>query len=70
MIWAKEEFKALDLGDARLEARTVLLTKRLALLRRARELGHAADYLIRCQHNRALPQGDKLWQRLAAHRCL
>lgn len=36
----------------------------LALLQRAQELDHAADYLIRCQHNRALPGGDKLWARL------
>jgi hypothetical protein len=27
----------------------------LALMVRAKELGHAADYLVRCQHNRALP---------------
>ena len=33
----------------------------LALLVRARELGHAADYLVRCQHNRVLPEGGKLW---------
>ena len=33
----------------------------LALLVRARELGHAADYLLRCQHNRVLPEGAKLW---------
>ena len=33
----------------------------LALLVRARELGHAADYLLRCQHNRVLPEGGKLW---------
>ena len=37
----------------------------LALLLKAREWGHAADYLIRCQHDRALPEGDKLWGRLS-----
>ena len=37
----------------------------LALLVKARDLKYAADYLIRCQHNRALPSGDKLWARLA-----
>ncbi|KAF5294376.1 hypothetical protein FQA39_LY19350 [Lamprigera yunnana] len=39
----------------------------LALLLKARDWEHAADYLIRCQHERALPQdgeGGKLWQRL------
>lgn len=37
----------------------------LALLVKARDLGHAADYVIRCQHDRALPEGGKLWARLA-----
>ena len=36
----------------------------LALMLRAKALEHAADYLVRCQHNRALPQGDKLWERV------
>jgi hypothetical protein len=36
----------------------------LALMVRAKELKHAADYLVRCQHNRALPQGAKLWDRV------
>jgi hypothetical protein len=36
----------------------------LALMVRAKELKHAADYLVRCQHNRALPQGGKLWDRV------
>lgn len=36
----------------------------LALMLRAKALNHAADYLVRCQHNRALPQGDKLWERV------
>ena len=35
------------------------------MLVRAQDLQYAADYLIRCQHNRALPSGDKLWARLA-----
>jgi hypothetical protein len=34
----------------------------LALLLKARELGHAVDYLLRCQHNRVLPEGGKLWE--------
>ena len=37
----------------------------LALLVKARDLEYAADYLVRCQHNRALPSGDKLWAKLA-----
>ena len=34
----------------------------LALLVKARKWGHAADYLVRCQHNRTLPEGGKLWE--------
>ena len=33
----------------------------LALLVKARDMDHAADYLLRCQHNRVLPEGGKLW---------
>jgi hypothetical protein len=33
-----------------------------ALMARARDLGHPADWLIRSQHNRALPGGGKLWE--------
>ncbi|NKN34229.1 IS4 family transposase [Marichromatium bheemlicum] len=32
----------------------------------ARELRHRADYLVRASHNRALPEGRKLWSRLEA----
>ena len=34
----------------------------LALLVRARDMGHAADYLLRSQYDRTLPEGGKLWQ--------
>ena len=33
----------------------------VALMARARDLGHPADWLIRSRHNRALPEGGKLW---------
>jgi hypothetical protein len=33
----------------------------VALMAQARDLGHPADWLIRSQHNRALPEGGKLW---------
>jgi len=33
----------------------------LALLVKARDLEHAADYLLRSQHDRTLPEGGKLW---------
>lgn len=33
----------------------------LELMQRAEALGHPADYLLRAQHNRCLPDGGKLW---------
>lgn len=36
----------------------------LALLVKARDMNHAVDYLVRCKHNRALPDGAKLWDRV------
>ena len=38
----------------------------LALLVMARKMNHAADYLVRCQHNRVLPEGGKLWDDVTA----
>lgn len=38
----------------------------LELMQRARELGEPADWLIRSQHNRRLPDGGKLWDVVAA----
>ena len=38
----------------------------LALLLKARELEYAADYVVRCQHNRVLPEGERLWERVMA----
>jgi Transposase DNA-binding/Transposase Tn5 dimerisation domain len=35
-----------------------------ALMDRAAELGHPADWLIRCLHNRTLAEGGKLWAEL------
>ncbi|MCW8188240.1 IS4 family transposase, partial [Verminephrobacter eiseniae] len=31
------------------------------MMRRARDLGHPADWLIRSKHNRTLPDGSKSW---------
>lgn len=33
----------------------------LALMQKAQALGHPADWLLRSQHNRSLPEGGKLW---------
>lgn len=46
----------------------------LALMVRAKELNHAADYLVRCQHNRVLPKvdglGGKLWDGVMQSECI
>ncbi len=36
----------------------------LELMVKARDLGYPADYLVRSQHNRVLPGGGKLWDRV------
>lgn len=57
---------AVDLPETRL----VYLADREAdiveLMATARDLGTPVDWLVRARHNRALPEGDKLWQRVDA----
>lgn len=38
----------------------------LELMLKARDLGYPADYLVRSQHNRVLPEGGKLWDQVMA----
>ncbi|MBB5441803.1 MULTISPECIES: IS4 family transposase [unclassified Paraburkholderia] len=42
----------------------------VALMERADELGHPADWLIRCQHNRSLGAGARLWDTVDASQVL
>jgi len=42
----------------------------VALMAQARDMGHPADWLIRSQHNRALPEGGKLWATVVAGEAL
>jgi hypothetical protein len=42
----------------------------VALMAQARDLGHPADWLIRSKHNRALPEGGKLWAKVLAGEAL
>lgn len=42
----------------------------VALMRLARDMNYPADYLVRSQHNRALPGGGKLWERATADAAL
>lgn len=37
-----------------------------ALMVRARDLGNPADWLLRAKHNRALPEGGRLWAKVLA----
>lgn len=52
------------------ETRLVYVTDRegdiAALMKRADELGHPADWLIRSQHNRKLDEAEKLWETVEA----
>jgi hypothetical protein len=52
------------------DTRLVYVTDRegdiAALMDRADALGHPADWLIRAQHNRSLPEGGKLWDKVEA----
>lgn len=38
----------------------------LTLLLKARQLEYPADYLVRCQHDRVLPEGEKCWSGVAS----
>ncbi|QRQ83739.1 IS4 family transposase [Cupriavidus oxalaticus] len=56
------------------ETRLVYVTDRegdiAALMQRAEELGHPADWLIRSQHNRSLGAEGKLWEAVEASEAL
>lgn len=66
--WIEGYERVAERAQALPEVRQVYVADReadiLALLLKARDLDDAADYLIRCQHDRALPEGGKLWARL------
>jgi len=52
MGWDEKEFETIDLDDARRERRAMLI--------KARNMGYAADYLVRRQRYRALPERIRL----------
>ncbi|MDN5940194.1 MAG: IS4 family transposase [Salinisphaera sp.] len=68
--WVESYERIAEQADELAETRQVCVGDResdmLALLVRAHELDYPADYLVRCQHNRVLPEGDKLWERVMA----
>lgn len=53
--------RAADLPETRLVYVADREADIAALMARARDLGTPADWLLRSQHNRALPDGTKLW---------
>jgi IS4 transposase len=52
---------ATDMPETRLVCVADRESDIMALMVKAREMNHAADYLLRSQHNRSLPDGLKLW---------
>jgi IS4 transposase len=53
--------QAAELPDTRLVCVGDRESDMLELVLKARDTGHVVDYLMRCQHNRVLPEGGKLW---------
>jgi hypothetical protein len=57
---------AADLPTTRLVYMADREADMVALMARARDLGTPADWLLRAKHNRALPDGSKLWPTVTA----
>lgn len=66
--WIEGYARVAERAPALPETRLVYVADReadiLELMVHARALGHPADWLLRSQHNRALPGGGKLWARV------
>lgn len=56
--------QAAELPDTRLVCVGDRESDMLELVLKARDTGHVVDYLVRCQHNRVLPEGGKLWEQV------
>lgn len=63
--WIEGYERVAEAAEAMPDTRLVYVGDResdiVALMRRARNLGHPADWLMRSKHNRTLPDGQKLW---------
>jgi len=72
--WTEGYTRIAELASSMPDTRLVYVADReadiVALMVQARELGHPADWLIRSQHNRALPEGGKLWTEVLASEAL
>ena len=68
--WSEGYGRVADLAAQMPETRLVYVADREADIRelmvRARELGTPADWLLRSKHNRALPEGGRLWAKVLA----
>ena len=68
--WVEGYTRVAELAEQLERTRLVYVGDResdmLELMVRAHERGHAADYLLRSQHDRALPDGKKLWSDVLA----
>jgi hypothetical protein len=67
--WVEGYERMAELASELPETRLVYVADReadiAALMAKARDLGTPADWLIRSRHNRALPEGGKLWNRVS-----
>ena len=72
--WIEGYLRIAELAGRLPDTRLVYVADReadiVALMAQARDLGHPADWLIRAQHDRALPEGGKLWARVTAGEAL
>ena len=68
--WLEGYARVAELAAHLPETRLVYVADReadiLALMVRAERLGAPADWLVRAQHNRVLPEGARLWEALGA----
>lgn len=72
MRWTESYERVAEQAATLPETRLVYVTDRegdiAALMTRADELGHPADWLIRSQHNRKLDEAAQLWETVEARR--
>ena len=61
---------AVELPDTRLVYVADREADMAELMAKAHALGTPVDWLLRSRHNRALPEGAKLWERVGAHEVL
>lgn len=68
--WIEGYTRLAELSASLPDTRLVYVADREAdiveLMRTARDLGEPVDWLVRSQHNRALPQGERLWSAVMA----